>query len=42
VRAYYKWEAAGKPELDADAFWYEAEKELIEKAVPAWGKLSPG
>jgi len=26
--AYYKWEAAGKPECDGFHYWYEAEKEI--------------
>jgi hypothetical protein len=28
LRAYQKWEAAGKPDGDAARFWLEAEREL--------------
>jgi hypothetical protein len=28
MRAYLKWEAAGKPKGQDDRFWHEAEKEL--------------
>jgi hypothetical protein len=28
LRAYFKWEAAGRPEGDGVSFWLEAEKEL--------------
>ncbi len=33
VRAYFKWEAAGKPESDPSAFWLEAEQELLARSV---------
>jgi hypothetical protein len=29
LRAYLKWEAAGKPPGDGAAFWLEAERELL-------------
>jgi hypothetical protein len=29
LRAYQKWEAAGKPECDGTEFWLEAERELL-------------
>ncbi len=28
LRAYYKWEAAGRPAGDGVAFWLEAEQDL--------------
>ena len=28
IRAYQKWEAAGKPEGQSQRFWLEAEREL--------------
>ncbi len=28
LRAYYKWEAAGRPGVDPLLFWLEAEQEL--------------
>lgn len=30
LRAYLKWEAAGKPKADDYRFWLEARKELLE------------
>ena len=30
MRAYLKWEAAGKPKGQDDRFWHEAEKELSQ------------
>jgi hypothetical protein len=30
VRAYQKWEAAGRPGGDGVPFWLEAERELLE------------
>jgi len=32
LRAYQKWEAAGKPHSDGWAFWLEAERELLTYA----------
>jgi hypothetical protein len=29
LRAYQKWEAAGKPDGDGTEFWLEAERELL-------------
>jgi hypothetical protein len=29
LRAYLKWEAAGKPDGDGSRFWLEAEEELL-------------
>jgi hypothetical protein len=34
VRAYAKWEAAGRPNGDSSRFWLEAEEELRPRAVP--------
>lgn len=31
VRAYLKWEAAGKPSGQEDTFWTEAQKELMNE-----------
>jgi hypothetical protein len=30
VRAYEKWEQAGRPESDGVGFWLEAERELLQ------------
>ena len=30
LRAYRKWESAGKPPGDGSQFWLEAEKELVQ------------
>jgi hypothetical protein len=30
LRAYQKWEAAGKPDGDGVNFWLEAERELLQ------------
>jgi hypothetical protein len=30
VRAYQKWEAAGKPKGDGVSFWIEAEQEILQ------------
>ena len=39
--AFQLWQQAGKPEGKSDAFWYQAEKELLgEKSEP--GELPPG
>jgi hypothetical protein len=40
-RAYELWQAAGEPEGDADAFWYEAENDLIKKNATD-GEVPPG
>jgi Protein of unknown function (DUF2934) len=40
VRAYLKWEAAGKPEIDGAAFWLEAERELVYPLMPDWRRDS--
>jgi Protein of unknown function (DUF2934) len=40
-RAYELWKAAGEPEGQADAFWYQAEKEL-HRNEPEPGQLPPG
>ncbi|WP_348637494.1 DUF2934 domain-containing protein [Bradyrhizobium sp. ISRA443] len=29
TRAYKLWQTAGRPNIKMDAFWYEAEKELL-------------
>jgi hypothetical protein len=31
LRAYLKWEAAGKPTGDGVQFWVEAEQELLQR-----------
>jgi hypothetical protein len=31
LRAYLKWEAAGRPPGDGFKFWLEAEQELLER-----------
>jgi len=31
LRAYLRWEAAGKPPGDGAQFWLEAEQELLQK-----------
>jgi hypothetical protein len=31
LRAYFKWQAAGRPEGDGIAFWLQAERELQGK-----------
>ncbi|WP_074127206.1 DUF2934 domain-containing protein [Bradyrhizobium sp. NAS96.2] len=31
TRAYRLWQAAGEPNIKFDAFWYQAEKELLEE-----------
>jgi len=35
IRAYSKWEAAGRPDSDEEriAVWYAAQKELIEERL---------
>ncbi len=40
-RAYELWLAAGSPEGNQDAFWFQAEKALIEKNA-AEGEVPPG
>ena len=30
IRAYHKWEAAGKPPGDGINFWLDAERELLQ------------
>lgn len=32
LRAYLKWEAAGRPPNDGVSFWVEAEKEVLHQA----------
>ena len=34
LRAYYKWEAAGRPEGDGATFWIDAEHEFQQQARP--------
>lgn len=31
-RAYYLWEAAGRPTTDGKSFWFDAENQLLEEA----------
>jgi hypothetical protein len=32
-RAYHLWIAAGRPEGDSDAYWLEAQRELLSAAM---------
>jgi hypothetical protein len=41
VRAYLKWEAAGKPWGDGVDFWLAAEQELHQGEWPELGKKYP-
>lgn len=41
LRAYEKWEAAGKPQGDGIRFWFEAEEELKALLSPALQGMSP-
>jgi hypothetical protein len=36
LRAYRKWEAAGRPDGDGTKFWLEAERELLPNESAAW------
>jgi Protein of unknown function (DUF2934) len=40
-RAYEIWKSAGEPSGTMDAFWYEAEKQLLEERSKQ-GELPPG
>ena len=40
-RAYELWEKAGGPAGKMDAFWYEAEKELLAEGKDV-GEVPPG
>jgi hypothetical protein len=33
TRAHQLWQAAGEPHGSMDAFWYEAERELLKKSA---------
>jgi Protein of unknown function (DUF2934) len=38
-RAYLLWEQAGKPDLPADDFWHEAQRQrFCERAYAMWGR----
>jgi hypothetical protein len=39
--AFQLWQQAGKPEGKSDAFWYQAEKELLREESER-GELLPG
>ena len=41
IRAYQLWKDAGEPDGRSDAFWYQAEKELLQKQTES-GELPPG
>ena len=41
TRAYELWRAAGEPNGRMDAFWYEAEKQLLAERS-ARGEVPPG
>jgi Protein of unknown function (DUF2934) len=41
IRAYLLWRAAGEPCGKMDRFWYQAERELLEKRTGS-GELPPG
>ena len=41
ARAFQLWKDAGEPEGQSDAFWYQAEKELL-RAETKPGELPPG
>jgi hypothetical protein len=32
-RAYHLWNAAGRPEGDADAFWLSAQREILAESL---------
>ncbi|KWV56785.1 hypothetical protein AS156_03700 [Bradyrhizobium macuxiense] len=38
TRAYRLWRAAGEPNKAMDAFWYKAEKELLEERTKDKGR----
>ena len=40
-KAYQLWKDAGEPEGQSEAFWYEAEKELLRNRTEL-GELPPG
>lgn len=41
IRAYELWRAAGEPSGEMDAFWYEAEKQLLAERSQR-DELPPG
>ncbi|MET3997836.1 MULTISPECIES: DUF2934 domain-containing protein [Bradyrhizobium] len=41
IRAYELWRAAGEPNGDMEAFWFEAEKQLLAERSQA-DELPPG
>ncbi|WP_426437451.1 DUF2934 domain-containing protein [Bradyrhizobium genosp. P] len=42
TRAYKLWKAAGEPRTKLDAFWYQAEKQLLaERATMDSGSHAP-
>jgi hypothetical protein len=41
IRAYQLWKDAGEPDGRSEAFWYQAEKELLREP-PESGELPPG
>lgn len=42
TRAYRLWRAAGEPNKAMDAFWYQAEKELLEERTKDNGRPDTG
>lgn len=41
TRAYHLWKEAGEPSGRTDAFWYQAEKELLAERADQ-GEVLPG
>lgn len=41
-RAFQLWQEAGEPEGKSDAFWYQAEQELLSEESSERGELPPG
>jgi hypothetical protein len=41
TRAYHLWKSAGEPDGNMDAFWYQAESELLKESQKT-GEVPPG
>lgn len=41
TRAYHLWKEAGEPDGRTDAFWYQAEKEILAERADQ-GEVPPG
>jgi hypothetical protein len=41
-RAYQLWKEAGEPDGKSDAFWYQAEEQLLRERSSEPGELPPG